>query len=41
MSDGDAKKKIFKANKSILPKNYKTPDVLKTYLSSKKSEIMD
>ena len=39
--DGDAKKKIFKTNKSNLPKNYKTPDGLKTYLSSIKSEIMD
>jgi hypothetical protein len=40
-SDGDAKKKIFKTNKSNLPKNYKTPDGLKIYLSSIKSEIMD
>ena len=40
-NDGDARKKIFKTNKNNLPKKYKTPDGLKTYLSSIKSEIMD
>ena len=40
-NDGEFKPKIFKSNKSNLPKNHKTPDGLKTYLSSIKSEIMD
>ena len=40
-NDGDARKKIFKTNKNNLPKKYKTPDGLKTYLTSMKSEIMD
>ena len=40
-SNSDFKVKIFKSNKSNLPKNYKIPDGLKTYLGSIKSEIMD
>ena len=40
-NDNDFKEKIFKTKKSNLPKNYKTPEGLKTYLSSIKSEIMD
>ena len=40
-SNGDYRKKIFKTNKSNLPKNYKSPEALKTYLGSIKSEIMD
>ena len=39
--DEDQKAKIFKSNKTNLPKNYKIPDGLKTYLGSIKSEIMD
>ena len=35
------KANIFKSNKSNLPKNYKIPEGLKTYLGSVKSEIMD
>ena len=37
----DFRGKIFKSNKSNLPKNYKPPEALKTYLGSIKSEIMD
>jgi hypothetical protein len=33
--------KIFKSSKTNLPKNYKSPDGLKTYLGSVKSELMD
>ena len=33
--------KIFKSTKTNLPKNYKSPDGLKTYLGSVKSEILD
>jgi hypothetical protein len=40
-NDGDFKGRIFKSSKSNLPKNYKSPEGLKTYLSSIKSEIMD
>ena len=40
-SNSDSRPKIFKSNKTNLPKNYKTPDGLKTYLGSIKSEIMD
>ena len=40
-SNSDFKVKIFKSNKSNLPKNYKIPEGLKTYLGSLKSEIMD
>ena len=40
-SDGDFKRKIFKSSKSNLPKNYKSPEGLKTYLGSIKSEILD
>ena len=39
--DEDPKARIFKSNKTNLPKNYKTPNGLKTYLGSIKSEIMD
>ena len=37
----DPRARIFKSNKTNLPKNYKTPDGLKTYLGCIKSEIMD
>ena len=40
-SDSDFAARIFKSNKSNLPRNYKTPEGLKTYLNSIKSEIMD
>ena len=40
-SDGDLKTKIFKNNKTNLPTNYKSPDGLKTFLVSLKSEMMD
>ena len=40
-SDGDRKLRIFKSNKTNLPNNYKTPEGLKTFLGSIKSEIMD
>ena len=40
-SDCDFRGKIFKSNKSNQPKNYKSPEALKTYLGSIKSEIMD
>ena len=40
-SDIEFKAKIFKTYKSNLPRNYKTPEGLKTYLSCIKSEIMD
>jgi hypothetical protein len=33
--------KIFKVSRSNLPKNYKSPEGLKTYLGSIKSELMD
>ena len=36
-SDGELKPKIFKSNKTNLPKNYKSPDGLKTFLGSLKS----
>ena len=39
--DGDSKARIFKSKKNNMPKNYKTPEGLKTYLGSVKSEIMD
>ena len=32
-SDKNYKERIFKSNKSNLPKNYKIPDGLKTYLA--------
>ena len=32
---------IFKTNKTNLPKNHKTPEGLKTFLDSVKSEISD
>ena len=32
---------IFKKNKTNFPKNHKTPNGLKTFLGSVKSEIMD
>ena len=40
-SNGDFRKRIFKSNKCNLPKKYKSPKGLKTYLNSIKSEIMD
>ena len=40
-NDREFKANIFKSNKSNLPKNYKIPEGLKTYLGSVKSEIMD
>ena len=40
-SDSDFAARIFKSNKSNLPRNYETPEGLKTYLNSIKSEIMD
>ena len=40
-SDGDSRSKIFKTKKSNLPRNYKSPEGLKTYLNSIKSEITD
>ena len=40
-NDREFKESIFKSNKSNLPKNYKIPEGLKTYLGSVKSEIMD
>ena len=39
--DEDPKARKFKSNKTNLPKNYKTPDGLKTYLGSIKSKILD
>ena len=39
--DENSKARIFKSSKNNLPKNYKTPEGLKTYLGSVKSEIMD
>ena len=39
--EGETRGKIFKSSKTNLPKNYKSPDGLKTYLGSVKSEIMD
>ena len=35
------KKPIFKKKKSNLPKNYKIPEALKTFLNSVRSELMD
>ena len=40
-SNSEMRPKIFKSNKSNLPRNYKLPEGLKTYLGSIKSEIMD
>ena len=40
-SNGDFRKRIFKSSKYNLPKKYKSPEGLKTYLNSIKSEIMD
>ena len=40
-SENEIRTKIFKSNKNNLPQNYKTPEGLKTYLGSIKSEIMD
>ena len=40
-SDNDFKAKVFKTQKTNMPKNYKTPEGLKTFLGSIKSEIMD
>ena len=39
--ESDVKAPIFKSNRNNLPKNYKIPEGLKTYLGSVKSEIMD
>ena len=39
--DIDVKAKVFKTQKTNMPKNYKTPEGLKTFLGSIKSEIMD
>ena len=38
---GDHKEPIFKTKKNNLPKNYKMPNGLKTYVSAVKSKIMD
>lgn len=40
-SDIKTSEKIFKVSKSNLPKNYTSPEGLKTYLGSIKSELMD
>ena len=40
-SDDTFSEKIFKVSKSNLPTNYKSPEGLKTYLGSIKSELMD
>ena len=40
-SDSDSRSKIFKTKKTNLPRNYKSPEGLKTYLNSIKSEITD
>ena len=38
---GDTKEQIFKTKKSNLPKNYKMPNGLNTYVNAVKSEIID
>ena len=40
-SDNERKEKIFRVQKNNLPKNYHTPDDLKNYLNSVKSDITD
>ena len=40
-SDNEFNEKIFKVSKTNLPKNYKSPEGLKTYLGSIRSELMD
>jgi hypothetical protein len=40
-NENDFRKKIFKSNKCNLTKNYKSPEGLRTFLGSIKSEIMD
>ena len=39
--DVDFEQQIFKSQKTNLPKNYKSPDGLKIFLNSIKSEILD
>ena len=39
--ESGTRRTIFKSRKTNLPKNYKSPDGLKTYLGSVKSELMD
>ena len=40
-TDKEYKEKIFKTRKTNLPKNYKSPEGLKTFLNCIQSEIMD
>ena len=39
--DVDFEHQIFRSQKTNLPKNYKSPDGLKIFLNSIKSEILD